>query len=162
MDILGFNIYHTGGKGQKVKAIIILIVIIFLILLAVFVSGGIYKSRSLEIGMVELKDSLTLTEKNLADKQIELDSYLSELNSTSVKKEFFEKEFSRLQDENKRFQDENSVFKEVIGNSVRSFCCSFDEIQQGTERDWGLSSSSIICAGDYEVDCGSGESIGFE
>lgn len=154
-------VFRTEKQKRMIKVVSIAIISIVL-LSAAFIYGGLYKTESLRDETSSLQTNLNLVEKELVEKESELNSSLSELNSTSIKKDFYENEFARMQEETAELEEENLQFKGAIGSAVRAVCCSFDEIQQGIEKDWGLSSSSVICVGDFKVDCGTGIIEGFD
>lgn len=60
-----------------------------------------------------------------------------------------------------QLQQEQENYKQVVKNTVRAICCSFNDVQQGTTREWGLEENKIVCSGSFTVNCGSGETGGF-
>jgi len=56
-------------------------------------------------------------------------------------------------DYNKLLED----LKDVIRDSVRSRCCSYDDVWSGVTKNWDIVDNEITCSGNYTVRCDTGE-----
>lgn len=51
----------------------------------------------------------------------------------------------------------NQSYKHLARNSVKAICCSFGDVQSAATRNWNIINDSIVCSGNYTVNCTSGE-----
>lgn len=164
------------GRG---KQIVIAVVVLFLIGVFYFTGTTINTyatyNKNLEQDLQSAKD-------DLASAQVEIQTYKSsletsnnqlqtcntnlELSKTSLSS--YIKEKSNLTDEvqvyrsavetcESRIASSGDTFKQLTRNSVRPICCSYGDIQNGGTRNWDVVNNSIICSGNYTVNCTSGE-----
>ena len=49
-------------------------------------------------------------------------------------------------------------YKQLARNSVKAICCSFGDVQSGSVRNWNITNNSIVCTGNYTINCTTGES----
>lgn len=58
-----------------------------------------------------------------------------------------------------RTANDNNVqnYRQLARSSVKAICCSFGDLQSATIRNWNIVNNSITCAGNYTVNCTSGE-----
>lgn len=146
-----FDNYNGSGK----KIVFVLLIGFIILMTASFIFGGSHKTKTLTGEVVELESELEIKEEALEnqkqiikEKQLEIDSY-------GEKEEEHEIEKSELKNITNDLELENLQLKEAISSSVQAVCCSFDEIQNGVEKNWQISTSGvIICTGELKVDCG--------
>ncbi len=130
----------------------------------------------------DLEQDLQSAKSGLAGAQSEIQTYKSsletsnnqlrtcnsnlELSKTSLSS--CSKEKSDLTDEVKvyktavetcesKISSSGDSFKQLAKNSVKFICCSYGDVQNGGTRNWDVVGNSIICSGNYTVNCSNGE-----
>lgn len=142
-------------NGSWKKTVFILLVGFIILMTASFIFGGSYKTKALIGEVVGLESELEIKEDALENQKQIINEKQFEIDSYEEKEDEYEIEKSELQNITNDLELENLQLKEAISSSVQAVCCSFDEIQNGVEKNWQISTSGvIICTGELKVDCG--------
>jgi len=131
------------------------------------------KEENLKAKDVEIL--LKQTEINNRNKEVqayqeEIKVYFDKIGASKEKEaeckaemENLKKENSRLSNESLRIKSELNVcasksdsFKATVGNSARDLCCSFADFQKGAVKNWGMDDNSIVCSGEFTINCATG------
>lgn len=90
----------------------------------------------------------------------ELGKSTTNLNLCNAAKEEAQKSYSAcLQDKQAteiKLAAKSADYDELARNSVRGLCCSFSDFQSGAVRQWSISNNTIVCSGNFTVNCTSG------
>ncbi len=93
--------------------------------------------------------------------QSDLGKANTNLNLCNVQKEDAQKSYSACLEDKKtaenRLVSKTSDYDELAKNSVRGLCCSFSDFQSGAIEQWSIKNNSIVCSGNFTVNCTSGE-----
>jgi len=118
--------------------------------------------------MEECSKSLASTRNDLNSCNSNLDQSMSQLstcenerNELSTRKSELESELSTCNAEREdfktRYENRLTAFNTLVRNSVKAICCSFDDVSSGATKTWGIVDDKIVCTGDYNVNCATGE-----
>jgi len=102
-----------------------------------------------------LNSSLSTCGTDLASNRLSLDNCNKERASLESERNNLSTSFNSCRTEN-----ENSIqsYKQLARSSVRPICCSFGDVQSAAIRNWNIANNSIVCTGNYTINCTSGES----
>ncbi|MBI4153707.1 hypothetical protein HY501_00060 [Candidatus Woesearchaeota archaeon] len=174
--------------GRRGKHLAIAAVIVFFIGVFYFVgntiTGYATYSKSLEqqlnTSAQELSDtkeqhelcqlSLESSNNDRAALNASINKCSSDLFSNKLFLDSCYKEKEKLENTTKRLDSQLSscnndkiasgeAYKQLARSSVKAICCSFGDVQSATIRNWNITSNnSIVCSGNYTINCTSGES----
>lgn len=54
------------------------------------------------------------------------------------------------------YLNESENFRALVRNSAASICCSFRDVQNGAVIRWDIINNSIVCNGNYTINCSTG------
>ena len=174
--------FGKKGKHLAIAAVIILFAGIFYFVGNTMTGYATY-SKSLETQLNNTQAELTAVQEkkdicesvlenmrsNLGSLNSSLSTCGSNLASNRLSLDNCNKERVRLENEGNnlsaslnscRTENENSIqsYKQLARSSVRPICCSFGDVQSAAIRNWNITNGSIVCNGNYTINCTSGES----
>ncbi|MFA4819986.1 MAG: hypothetical protein WC613_03440 [Candidatus Aenigmatarchaeota archaeon] len=165
------------SKRGKHLAIVIVVAFLFVVFYTTGIAMTTYAtySRTVEQQLNETRVNLAnvQTEKNLCQASLEntsndlklcqtnVNSITALLDSCDKEKTLLYTNVNSLNSSLNNCKTEKAAaaqsFKQFIKNSVKAICCSYGDVQSGAARKWSMVNDSIICTGEYTVDCATGE-----
>ena len=55
-----------------------------------------------------------------------------------------------------KYEGRADAFNNLVRNSVKAICCSFNDADAGITKNWGIVDNKIVCTGEYVVNCTTG------
>jgi len=110
--------------------------------------------------MANIKEGLTSCNSELDQSRSQLTTCENERNELRTKNSELDSQLSTCNAESEdlkaRYESRLSAFDNLVRNSVKAICCSFNDIDAGLTKNWGIVDDKIVCTGGYSVNCTSG------
>ncbi len=175
------GVLKRNSRATTIVSILIILIFSFYLITS-SVTGYITYTENLEAKLNETEKDLEITKasmeacsNNLADTRDDLNSCNAGLGQSQSQLSTCEIQRNDLTEENSQLESDMAVcdseradylnmyetrleaFNNLVRNSVKAICCSFNDIDSGTTKEWGIADNKIVCTGGYQVNCGTGE-----
>ena len=106
-------------------------------------------------GIASLNSSLNSCSADMFSQKLAVTSCNTEKNSLIEEKKSLSSSLSSCRNEQ---TSSHESYRQLARNSVKAICCSFGDVQSSAIRNWNITNNSIVCTGNYTINCTSGES----
>lgn len=164
---------NKRGKQMVIAVAVVFLVGIFYFTGTTLTTYATY-NKNLEQELTDTKGDLATSQseadacqQSLETSNNQLQTCNSDLSTSKSSLKSCTKETSDLKDEVYAFKSavekcegkmtsSSDSFMQLARNTVKGMCCSFGDMQNGAVRDWNVVNNSIICSGNYTINCATG------
>ncbi len=175
--------FGRRGKHLAIAAVIVFFIGVFFLIGNTVTTYATYNKalesqlNSTSQQLTETQSGLELCELNLENSNSDraglnasINKCTTDLFSSMLFLDNCNKEKEKLENTTRRLDSQLSscnsdkiasgeAYRQLARNSVKAICCSFGDVQSATTRNWNITiNNSIVCAGNYTINCTSGES----
>ncbi len=150
-DLTGFSVANIGGAQEEING------------LRVLLNSSNDRVEEVEGELTAKQEELLVKIEELNQVESELTAKENELDEAESKIATYEdggvensEKVDQLEEEKENLEEEKEEIYDALKNSVRTICCSFDDIKSNRAQSWDIDNDIIICEGGFEISCGSG------
>jgi adenylosuccinate lyase len=172
---LGIKNFFIKNSKKITIAVIVIVVLFVVYSINAFVTGFVAYNEELENELNKFKNDFITINQSFIECRNNLDVYLTEARTCEKNLQNCEKQkevttnysialeniIGQCQKDKEAIMQNYTKltenYKNIIRESVRSRCCSYDDIMNGAIKNWDIKDNKIMCSGNYTVNCTSGE-----